>query len=223
MAPPKKDAPKPPALVLAGPLPASPFAAPVAHPARPDLFLRASAPLVEVIPSDGNGPTVVSDLPDRVRAADAALRERHQKALLRPYSVSRDSGGQFVHGAVGNPQGRPPSFVRYIKTMTRGGTELVDHAMLALRGSVVVRWQDEASGHMLEKIVPADPKTQGDARAFLAAQGHLADEPEEKGHEDSLDLSALSIDELRAYLQLQDKVERAPRALPAVTDGGSDE
>ena len=211
--------------MLAGPLPDSPFGARPAppEPSRPDIYLRASAPLVEVLPSDGTGPAVVSDLPNLVRKADAALRERHQKALLRPYGGPRDASGHFVQGRTGNPNGRPPSFVRYLKSLTRGGTELVDHAVLALRGSIVVRWQDDASGQMLEKIMPADAKTQADARAFLAAQGHLADDPAETQGKDSTDVSALSTDELRAYLQLQAKIERTPRVLPAATDGCADE
>lgn len=92
---------------------------------------------------------------------------------LEPFKPTvRDRKGKFKPGSSGNPMGPPISFVEYIRLMTGDGQELVEHALECLRGFVRVQWEDEETGAMRERLMPADPRYQAEARSWLAERGY---------------------------------------------------
>lgn len=128
------------------------------------------------------------------------------KSALEPYqSVERDRHGKFKPGSSGNPKGPTMGFVEYIRLMTGDGHEMVDHAVECLRGWVRVQWQESEDGHVYERKMPADPKYQAEARAWLTDRGYgkaiqvietnTAAEPVEN-------LQAFTTEQLRSWLEL---------------------
>lgn len=128
------------------------------------------------------------------------------------YEPRRDRKGHWKEGQSGNPDGRPIGLVAYIRQVTGDGQELVDHAVDCVRGWVTVKWEDEHTGEMKERRMPADPRYQAEARAWLAERGY-GKAPQliqvESTKEEPLDYGALSTDEARTLLQLMAKASAA--------------
>lgn len=96
---------------------------------------------------------------------------------------------------------------------------MVDHALTCLRGSVIVRWQDEDTGEEMERTMPADPKYQFEAGAYLdrKAEQHAARMATKTGTTTGNDLSALSIDEKRQLVALLAKARHGAKLLESGT------
>jgi hypothetical protein len=148
-----------------------------------------------------------------------------RRIVLEPYGgleelPQRDANGRWTKGTSGNPAGPPIGIIEYIRLMTGDGRELVDHAIECLRGWVTVRWEEEASGQEYERRMPADPRYQAEARAWLAERGYgkapmiIELQDQQEAQEDFSHFSAL---ELREYLRLQAKAE----SRKALISGGS--
>jgi hypothetical protein len=130
---------------------------------------------------------------------------------LEPYKApARDEKGRLLPGQTGNPHGRPIGFVEYIRAMTDDGKELIDHALLCMRGTVMVRFDDPVTGEWTEKEMPADPRYQAEARVFLKESGYgkaLATLELKQAEDNGPDYSVLDVAETRDLLRLMAKAE----------------
>lgn len=148
-----------------------------------------------------------------------------RQAPYEPVHVNRDARGRILPGQPSiNPHGRPLGFVEYIRHMTGDGQELVDHALLCLRGSVLVEWMDE-DGITRSRTMPADPKYQAEARAWLAERGYgkaiQTIEMATADDGDGVDYSKLTVDESRELLRLMAKASTGSTGLAPALEAGA--
>jgi hypothetical protein len=173
---------------------------------------------------------VFSEIPESEHATTLAhmppvtpfWRKHVQPYVPSGHGTGRTRDGKWRNGASGNPDGSPLGFVAYIRLMTADAQELVDHALLCLRGWILVRWQDERDPNIEhERLMPADPKYQSEARAWLADRGYgKALQVIETKSDDgpAVNYAKLTTDELRTFLALQAKAtaeDEAIEILPA--------
>jgi hypothetical protein len=108
-----------------------------------------------------------------VQRATSQIVERQRKRALQPYKPRRDEHGHFLKGHTGNPYGRPPSLLTYIREMTGGGQEMVDQAIRALRGTYTAVAVDPATGLEVTREMPTDAREQAEARHWLTEHSAL--------------------------------------------------
>lgn len=137
---------------------------------------------------------------------------------VRPYKpkVMRDSHGRVVAGTGAmNPGGRPLGPVRMIEYLTGGGEEMVVHAVRTLRGEITVVVVTK-EGDAIE--VGPSHKDQAAAREFLSnrfwgkSPETIRVEAAEANQERTVDVSAMSVEEMRILARA-----RAKR-LPEIVD-----
>ncbi len=91
---------------------------------------EAKAPYSQVSPSDG--PTTAPVALETVGPLAFPLAQR------KAPPVPRDELGRILPGYSGNPRGRMPGLIPYIKAHSADGREMLDHAFLAMRGELRV-------------------------------------------------------------------------------------
>lgn len=140
--------------------------------------------------------------------------------------------GRFQPGQTGNPLGRPPSFRAMINEATADGAELVAYAIGVLRGEVkntitgVSKLTGEPWVEQVECSVPVKwaaleyltERSQGREAAKLDVTSKGEQITGSPSEEIGPDLSKLTIEELRLYMELRRKTSRAPKAKDEIVD-----
>lgn len=137
-----------------------------------------------------------------------AKMRRPMSEPLEPYEPKRQRrNGKWVKGSSGNPNGRPMTLSAYAYELTGGGQEMIDHAVQCLRGSVLIRWENDY-GDPCERWAPAQLKDQADARKYLeeAIRPQVQRALQEQGDIDPWNFDALTSDELVTFQALLAKV-----------------
>lgn len=138
-----------------------------------------------------------------------------------PYSATRHANGRWLPGTSGNPKGKPISFGELVRHYSDNGVELVAWAWGVLRGEVTHLQFHPKTGELVDfEAGPALKfeivkwlKDQGFgkevARLDVTSNGETISGPAE----DCPDLSKLTTEEVRVYLQLRKKSLAAPRVI----------
>lgn len=181
--------------------------------------------------ADGSGAHLVPHVPppfptklERTPAGDIIFaRSKRTPFEIEPYEPQRNRKGKFKLGSSGNPGGKDQDWSTYAYEMTGGGQEMIDHALLAQRGSMVARWEND-HGVLCERLAPMQAKDQADARKFLwdTARPEMDRRAQARGIEDEYDFSKLTQDERTTVKALLDKARKSQKPTHSTGSSGQD-